>query len=108
MKNIKSIKEFDTILKQAKPVIIDFYADWCPPCRAQLPILEKFDQSKGSDAEVIKIDVDKHPEIAQRYGVRSIPTIVLSQVGETVYQKAGLHSYNELSDLVENLAVSIS
>lgn len=108
MKNIKSIKEFDIILNQAKPVIIDFYAEWCPPCKAQLPILEKFEKSKGRDTEIIKVDVDKHPEIAQRYGVRSIPTIVLSQGGETIYQKAGLHSDSELSKLVDNLVVIIS
>ena len=75
MREIKSIKEFNELVKQDKPVLIDFYAEWCGPCKSLTPIVERLADKYEKDIAVVKINVDTQQAIAQRFEVRSIPTL---------------------------------
>ena len=103
MKKIKSLKEFEQLIKGPKPVLIDFYAEWCPPCKVQLPILEKINAKHGNEVEIAKVDVDNLQDISQKYGIRSIPTIIAFDKNNIIYQKAGLHSESNLEELISKL-----
>jgi thioredoxin 1 len=74
---------FDTeVLQSEKPVIVDFWAEWCGPCHAVGPVLDEIARERGDDLRVVKVNIDEEPELAQRYGIMSIPTIVLFKAGE--------------------------
>lgn len=83
---------FETkVLQNAKPVLVDFYADWCGPCRMLSPIVEEI--AASADAfEIFKLNVDEAPDIAARYGVMSIPTLIAFKGGEAVQRKMGVQS----------------
>ena len=75
--------EFDTeVLQSEGPVIVDFWAEWCGPCRAVSPILEQIAEERADELRVVKVNIDEEPELQQRYGILSIPTILLFQGGE--------------------------
>ena len=87
---------FDKLIQSEKPVLIDFYADWCGPCKVQAPILkEVFDEINGK-ARILKIDVDKNQRIASRFQVRGVPTLILFKNGEIVWRKSGVSTKNDL------------
>ena len=69
------------VLQSEKPVIVDFWAEWCGPCRAVAPVLEEIARERGDDLRVVKVNIDEEPALAQRYGIMSIPTIVLFKNG---------------------------
>jgi thioredoxin 1 len=91
---------FAELLQTEKPVLIDFYADWCAPCRAMKPILEDLKTRIGEDALVYKIDVDRNPSVAEAYKVMSIPTLIIFKNGEPVWRKSGIAPANELQKLL--------
>lgn len=83
---------FDTqVLQNSKPVLVDFYADWCGPCKMLSPVVEEIAVSANS-FEVLKLNVDDAPDIAARYGVMSIPTLIVFRGGEAVQRKVGVQS----------------
>ena len=74
---------FETeVIASAKPVIVDFWAAWCGPCRAVAPVLDTIAQERADELRVVKVNIDEEPDLAQRYGVMSIPTILLFKDGE--------------------------
>ncbi|MFC0864647.1 thioredoxin [Sphaerimonospora cavernae] len=79
----------EQVLRSDKPVLVDFWADWCPPCRMIAPILEEIAEEYGDRLTVAKLNADDHPEIAQRYGVMAFPTLNLYRNGEVVQQVRG-------------------
>ena len=82
--------QFDTeVLGSETPVIVDFWAEWCGPCRAVSPILEQIAEERGDELRVVKVNVDEEPELQQRYGILSIPTILLFKSGEPAAAAVG-------------------
>ena len=75
--------DFDAeVLQSETPVIVDFWAEWCGPCRAVSPILEQIAEERADEVRVVKVNIDEEPELQQRYGILSIPTILLFKGGE--------------------------
>ncbi|MCC5578538.1 MULTISPECIES: thioredoxin [Microtetraspora] len=79
----------EQVLRSDKPVLVDFWAEWCPPCRMLAPILEEIASEYGDRLTVAKLNADDHPEIAQRYGILGFPTLNLYRDGEIVRQIRG-------------------
>ena len=102
----KEIKEsktmtFDEIINSDKPVLLDFFATWCGPCKAQAPILKELAPEIKGKARIIKIDVDKNQAIAMKYQVRSVPTLILFKKGESVWRHSGVASKQQLLDVMK-------
>ena len=96
--------KFQEIINQYKPVLVDFFATWCGPCKMQAPILEELKQRVGDTASIIKIDVDQNPQVAAQYQIRSVPTLIIFKNGEIRWKQSGVFPTNELERLIkENL-----
>ena len=96
--------KFQEIINQDKPVLVDFFATWCGPCKMQAPILEELKQRVGDTASIIKIDVDQKPQVAAQYQIRSVPTLIIFKNGEIRWKQSGVFPTNELERLIkENL-----
>lgn len=91
---------FSELTNSDTPVLIDFYADWCAPCRAMKPILETVKNQLGDGISIYKIDVDKNQQISERYQVRSIPTLILFKNGEPIWRHSGVVSARELEQTI--------
>ncbi|OPZ78616.1 MAG: Thioredoxin [Alphaproteobacteria bacterium ADurb.Bin438] len=97
-------KEFEAeVLKSETPVIVDFFAEWCGPCRQMLPILEEVSKMPECKVKIVKVNIDDAPEIAGKYGVQSIPTFVLVKNGEAVETKVGAMNKSKVIDWVKSL-----
>lgn len=95
---------FQEIINQEKPVLVDFYATWCGPCKMQEPILDEVKNRLGEQVAIIKIDVDKNQQIAGQFQVRSVPTLIIFKKGEIRWRQSGVFPANELERLLkENL-----
>lgn len=92
---------FQQLINGDKPVVVDFFAEWCGPCKMMKPILDEFKGMVGDRATVIKIDVDKNPAAAQAYGVRGVPTLAIFKNGQVVWRKSGVISAAQLQSVLQ-------
>jgi len=92
---------FNELINGEKPVLVDFFATWCGPCKTQAPILEDVKQRIGDAASIIKIDVDKNPQAATKYQIRGVPTLIIFKNGEIKWRESGVFSANELERLLK-------
>ena len=93
---------FSEIIHNNKPVLVDFYADWCAPCRSMKLILEEVKQKVGDDATIIKVDVDRNPAASQAYNVTGIPTLIIFKNGEVKWRQSGVVQANQLIQQLNN------
>jgi thioredoxin 1 len=87
---------FDNIIKSEKPVLIDFFATWCGPCKMLAPILKDVKDSLGERITILKIDVDKNQELSSKYQVRGVPTMILFQNGKQLWRQSGVLTKDEI------------
>ena len=90
------MSDFNEIIQQSKPTLVDFFATWCGPCRMQAPILEEVKKTRGDKVNIIKIDIDQNQPVAQRYNVQSIPTLIVFKGGEALWRAVGVQQANIL------------
>ena len=95
---MNSLKE---LINSEKPLIVDFFAEWCGPCKMQTPILKETQDKLGDQVRIIKIDVDKNPLVAQQFQVQGVPTIILFKKGEIKWRQSGVVPANTLIQLVQ-------
>ena len=95
---------FSKMIQGPTPVLVDFFATWCGPCRMMSPILEQVKNKVGDQVRIVKVDVDKNPAIAQQLQVRGVPTLVLFQQGSMVWRQSGVASEQQLLQILETHA----
>lgn len=91
-----TMNNFETLISDNKPVLVDFYADWCRPCQMMAPILEDVKSQIGDQATIIKINVDENQALAAQYGIQSIPSLLIFKQGEVVWREVGVHRPTEI------------
>ena len=100
MQNINT-ENFDRLLKSEKPVVCDFFATWCGPCKMLAPVMEKAAEKYGDKAEFVKVDIDENMELSARYGIMSIPLVAVFKNGEMSAKSLGYMSQSEMEEFLE-------
>ncbi|AZZ58997.1 thioredoxin family protein [Riemerella anatipestifer] len=97
-------QKFKELIESPKPVLIDFFATWCQPCKVQSSVLNTVKENVGDTARIVKIDIDNYPSIANEYGVRSVPTLMIFKNSELLWKGSGVHDVNTLTQLLKDFA----
>ena len=108
MREVKSIEDFNTIVTGNKPVLLDFYADWCGPCKTLLPTVEKLAIQHESDFVIAKVNVDLNPQLAQKFNVRSIPSLFFIKDGAVVENLVGMQTEATLHNKIHQYGNAVT
>ena len=95
------MENFKDVISGNDLILVDFYATWCGPCQMMHPVLEQVKAALGDKIRILKIDVDKHQDLAMEYGIRSVPTLMLFRGGETLFRQSGAMSKADLLSLLD-------
>jgi len=91
---------FNDIIQNNKPTLVDFHAEWCGPCKMMKPVLEEFKSRVKDDVTILKIDVDKNPKVAGIYQIQGVPTLILFQNGQIKWRQSGVVSAQQLQQII--------
>ena len=96
------MENFDKLIQSSKPVLVDFYAEWCGPCKMMKPTLLDVAERIGDQATIIQVDVDIEKELAKRFHIQSVPTLIIFKKGNQLWRQSGVISANALTLLLRN------
>ena len=99
-------KTFQELIEGDTPVLVDFFAEWCGPCKMMQPILEDTSKQLGGKVKILKVDVDRNPLAASRFQVRGVPTLILFSRGEVVWRQSGVVPAHQLVQIIENTVLA--
>lgn len=97
------MSNFNDIIQSETPVLVDFFAEWCGPCKMMKPILEDLKSKMGENVRIIKIDVDKNPAIAAQYRIQGVPTLMVFKQGQSKWRQSGVLSAAELQKVIASV-----
>ena len=100
------MSKFSELINQDTPVLVDFFAEWCGPCKMLAPVLKQVKDTLGERVSIIKIDVDKNKELAAKYHVRGVPTMLLFKNGKQVWRQSGVLQKDEIIDIITTINLS--
>ena len=96
---------FNEMIQSDKPVLVDFFAEWCGPCKMMAPVLKQLKEKLGDDVRIIKVDVDKNQPAAAAYSVQAVPTFILFKQGKQLWRRSGAVSANELENIIKQNSI---
>ncbi len=102
IKVVNSTQEFDNLIKENRYVLVDFWATWCAPCRMVAPVIEKIADQYSGKISVAKVDVDEQEELAIRYGIQSIPTVILFKEGRIASKEIGVKPMSSFARMIDS------
>jgi thioredoxin 1 len=96
---------FNELIQSNKPVLVDFFAEWCGPCKVMAPILKEVKQEIGDAVSILKVDVDKNPQAAAAYQVQGVPTLILFKEGKVLWRQSGVVPKNGLVGVIQKFSI---
>ena len=97
------MKTFPEMINSEKPVLVDFYAEWCGPCKMMPPILKELKSAVKDDITISKIDIDKNPQVAQAYQIQGVPTLIIFRFGKILWRQSGVVNAKQLQTILKQL-----